>query len=139
MYTLKIKVTKEILEKSKYCGGNMGSCAIAQAVRDIFPTAIVGFVDMALFSPDIKEVGNEAWMDFWYKFKHEKPKDNHISVSEEMYQFISLFDRTPEEERPNLPEQEFEINLCDKVIEKINIEEIKSVLENHPTLQLTNA
>lgn len=45
MTQLKITVTKEILEKSKNCGDAYGAgknCAIALAVRDVFPMAWVG-------------------------------------------------------------------------------------------------
>lgn len=44
---LKIKVTKDILERSKMCSTMIGeNCAIALAVRDIFPNAWVEEADI---------------------------------------------------------------------------------------------
>ena len=124
MTTLKIKVTKDILEKSKTCGtiepnGFKGhSCAIALAVRDIFPTANIGF--------------HEVW-PLWNGYNYTGAT---IRLPNIVSEYIKVFDRTPTAERPMLPEIEFEIEIPDSVIEKINIEELKPLLENHPTLEL---
>ncbi len=128
MITLKIKVTKDILEKSKMCGvGYQGystqdklkpseNCAIALAVRDIFPNASVGY--------------NEIIFDV-----EDKDSDWTFTTAP-MFEFISEFDRATPMERPFLPEKEFELKIPDAVIEKINIEELMPILKNHPTLEL---
>lgn len=115
---LKIKVTKEILERSKMCGhtGNMletiaENCAVALAVRDIFPN---------------------VWVERFYIKGLVKP----ILLPGIATNFIISFDNTTSADRPNLPEIEFEITIPDAVLEQINIEEIRPLLLNHPTLQL---
>lgn len=115
MYTLKIKVTKEILERSKMCGsGNLNpsqNCAIALAVRDIFPDATIGV--------ECIHVGRVIWLPM------------------EAQKFIERFDRIGPLERLRMEEIEFEVKVPDEVINQINIEELRPLLENHPTLQLT--
>ena len=124
MTKLKIKVTKEILERSKNCGlgddnGFKGhSCAIALAVRDLFPFASVGFNHIKFDDRTQKTVGNISYLDLATKL------------------YIQYFDAMSPLERPKLPEYEFQIEIPDEAIEKINIEELKPLLENHPTLQL---
>ena len=115
MTKLKIKVTKDILERSKMCLTNVGyNCAVALAVRDIFPRAWVE--DDCIMPVSVEQT--------------------KIPLPESATDFISKFDRYDAEERVNMPELEFEISIPDEVIEKINIEELKPLLQNHPTLQL---
>lgn len=118
---LKIKVTKQILEKSKNCGvtelnGFRGmSCAVALAVRDIFPEANIGAGEIWPFWPNQKVV---------------------IILPDNAKSFISRFDRTSPYGRTLINEMEFEIKIQNDVIDQINIDEIKPLLENHPTLEL---
>jgi hypothetical protein len=117
---LKIKVTKAVLNESKNCGILNGgkpmatNCAIAVAVRDIFPNAIVTKSSIGLFGFDREIIEND-----------QKTMD-----------FITKFDSSFPEQRPSLPEFEFEMSIPDSVIEEIDIEELKPLLENHPTLHL---
>ena len=119
MTKLKIKVTKEILERSKMCGWKNGNkdmstnCAIALAVRDVFPEARVG-------SRHLNYLGDE----------------NYTVLPAIASNFITIFDNLSPKERVEMSELEFEVEVPDEVIEKINIEELKPLLENHPTLQL---
>lgn len=123
MTQLKIKVTKEILERSKYCGFGAGpaneNCAIALAVRDIFPLARIGshFID---FFPHINGIPG-------------------FVLPEMVFEYISTFDKTDPRIRPSLPEIEFTIDIPDAVIEQISIDEIRPLLINHPTLELVEA
>lgn len=120
MTQLKIKVTKEILEKSKYCGSGNGmvstNCAIAKALATIFPDCQVAGPYVAVHISTYKSV--------------------HIPLPFEAEEFINLFDQTLPFDRPSLPELEFTIDIPDAVIEQINIEEIRPLLINHPTLEL---
>jgi hypothetical protein len=125
MTKLKIKVTKEILERSKRCGikkygvpkKEVGeSCAIALAVRDIFPMAHVTRWNICSEGIDVLK--------------------SYIKLPTEATHFIDLFDTAGEEMRTSIPEFEFEISIPDEVIEEINIDEIKPLLVNHPTLEL---
>lgn len=128
MYKLKIKVTKEHIENAKMCGAdpnlkghNKGlymvqNCAVALAIRDIFPKAMV--TSLKLY-----------------------PFGKHALITEEMNMFlpsraqifIHLFDKlTPEERIEKLPEIEFTIRVPQSVIDKINIDSLKE----HETLEL---
>jgi hypothetical protein len=120
MTTLKIKVTKDILEKSKYCDQAASkakyNCAVSLAIRDIFPES---YVMQNYINP---MVGCHV-----------------ISLPEEARDFIGKFDISSPEERMLMPELEFEISIQDSTIEKINIDELRPLLQNHPTLQLIDA
>jgi hypothetical protein len=125
MTKLKIKVTKEILEKSKWCGTKKAvdmtrstNCAIALAVRDIFPNATVG--------PTSFYACNGAPFDL-------------VDLPRTASEFINDFDDAKPEDRPSLAEIEFEVEIPDSVIGRINIEELRPLLQNHPTLQLVNS
>ena len=116
----KISITKEIIERSKYCGtGNdthtVGkNCAIAFALADIFPDVFVT---------------NHCIFPFGIDF--EKGKELKISMPVIAQQFIKLFDGfclTPRL-RLLLPEFEFVIDVPDEVIEQINIDEMRELIK----------
>lgn len=120
MTKLRITVTKEILEKTKHCSVfsqySTTNCAIACAVRDVFPTAKVWANHIAPFTD------------------HGKYKS--IRLPQEAQDFIEAFDDATAEERVMMKPISFEIEVPDEVIEKINIDELKPLLENHPTLAI---
>ena len=122
MTKLKITVTKEILAKSMKCGGDMGNCAVSQAVRDIFPNAATGFFDIYPFAFPLVN----GWLN----------KRIRISLPDNAQGFIKQFDSTHEKNRPNLPEISFEIEIPEEIINRINIDELLPLLTNHPTLEL---
>jgi len=117
----KIKITKEILERSKECGafndvdkiGN--NCAIALAVKDLFPNVFVTVHHIYPFGVDESNEYNYL--------RIELPK---IALD-----FIKLFDslRSIPKARLSLPEFEFEILIPDEIISQINIDEIEFLLE----------
>lgn len=116
---LKITVTKEILEKSKNCQAYDGSnCAVSLAIRDIFPNTYV----------------NTKTIDF----DPHNPFNTKLLVSlpSNAYSFIRTFDEASPAQRINMKPISFEIEIPDEVIDKINIDELKPLLQNHPTLQL---
>jgi hypothetical protein len=123
---LTITVTKEILEASKMCGrfdkqqvGGIGeNCAVALAVRDIFPNA---YVATEVICPLGISVG-----------AHQA----EIKLPREVSDFIRVFDFANPEKRIQLPELSFDINIPDSIIEQIDISEISKLLEGHPTLKL---
>lgn len=131
---LKITVTKEILEKSKRCGMDMANCAISQAIRDVFPDAITGFSYIIPFS--FCSVYSMEYDVRKQEIKDKRPKNNFISLPESASEFIHKFDDTLEESRPDLPEFSFEIELANEIIDRINIDELRPLFENHPNLAL---
>jgi hypothetical protein len=132
---LRIKVTKEHIEKAKNCevGEYQQNCAIALAVRDIFPYAHVElgffFLDALLF---------ELWLKTHKPSSLKRFETQHaIKLPKKAKDFISIFDEATPEDRVKLPELEFEVDIPDHILEEhINIEEIKEILNGHPTLSL---
>lgn len=114
---MRVKVTKEILIASAGCGYGsslLKGCAIALAIRDIFPNAEVT-------STKIRKMGGPI------SVLPKKARD-----------FIEKFDRKSPEERILMNELEFEINVHDRVINKISIDEVKRILQTSDTLELVN-
>ena len=120
---LKIKVTKEVLKKAMYCGTDdkpggtpSENCAIALAVRDLFPKARVFTTDLSL-------------TEFL---------NNYIPHSPSTMYYILKFDSLSEtpEKRLELPEYEFEIEVPEDVINSIGLEQVYSILKDHKTLEI---
>lgn len=124
MYKLKIKVTKDILKKSMMCGTDdqliVHGCAVALAVREIFPYASVGGDTI---SPYMKAMFNPNHM---------------IELPRSASCFIADFDRLrlQPEKRLDLPELEFEVSLPQSVIDAVNISELEQTLKTSETLEL---
>jgi|SRR6478609_1597954 len=113
---LQINVTKEILVKSKMCGFDSvlnapENCAIALAVRDIFPKAQVSPV--TIYTEGV-----------------------NILLPDEAMLFISDFDEANPSEREEMKPFSFEIEIPEAVIERINIDEVREVLTTSPCLKL---
>jgi len=128
-----IKVTEQILEKSRFCSQNnpdtankVGfNCAIALAIRDILPNAWVG--------------GNCIYSNIDNKIKSVSDlgiKDGDINLPTNAAEFISRFDRNRPEDRLNMEPISFEIDFPDELVEKIGIDEVKEILNNSKTLEL---
>jgi hypothetical protein len=116
-----IKITKEVLKETMFCGGiygnnNTTNCAVAFAVREVFPNARVG-AETLNFGVGVPEF---AYLP------------QRASV------FIDRFDSlvgTPSE-RLLLPEFSFDIHVPDSVIDKIGINEAKEIISKSSTLEL---
>lgn len=137
-YKLKINITKEILERSKFCNYIPGTdrriswhqhrdnpsltptinCAIALAVRDIFPLAQV--------EEETIEVYTEDNSDFPVL----------INLPGKAGYFIRNFDINTPEERVSMKPISFEIDVPDQVIESINIDEVKDIISKKDILEL---
>jgi hypothetical protein len=120
----KIAITKEILAQCKNCGtGNdagriENNCAIAIALADIFPKVYV--TDLYIFP---------------FGIDGDNKKDKKIPIPGIAQQFIKLFDgfRFTPRLRLLLPEFEFTIDIPDEVIEQINIDDVKALIEKAGT------
>jgi hypothetical protein len=117
----KISITKDIIDRAKHCGTEndiyqMGrNCAIALALKDIFP-----------------EVYVTNYLIFPFGIDANDEKDVKIPLPTIAQQFIKLFDGfylTPNL-RLLLPQFEFMIDIPDEVINAINIDEIKELIRN---------
>lgn len=124
---LKIKVTKEILRKS-YCCPSLAdldpyddegrsylrnNCAIAHAVKELFPQAVVHVYSMQFM-----------------------PKTDGIRLPSNMSAYINHFDKLSHEERLNMPEAEFEVDVPDQVINKIDISQVIEIISRSLTLEI---
>ena len=115
---LKIKVTKEVLERSAMCGkenGNISSnCAIAVAVRDIFHDWIV---DFSIIIP-------------------ESNKKYSIKLPSIAKDFIRKFDRSTPERRREMNPIEFEIAIDPDVHLSALNAPIEELIKDSLTLEL---
>lgn len=117
---LRISVTEEILNRSKNCNDETAfNCAIALAVRDIFPLAAVFTNKISLFNRN--QFGNPFI---------------RIDLPNKAAEFIDQFDNSTPEQRSEIQPISFEIDVPDEVINRINISEITELLKDHPTLQI---
>ena len=125
-----IRITKDILEDSKNCGtkndnGEIGrNCAVAVALKDIFP-------DVYVTNYYIYPCGVDL----------EKGKDVKIPMPLVAQQFIKLFDGfyLMPNLRMLLPEFEFSINIPGEVLEQIDIDEVRELItDDKKTERLCN-
>ena len=115
-----IRITKEIIEHCKKCGTEnnkweIGSnCAVAFALKDIFPDVYVTNYYILPFGIDAEEA-----------------EDMKIAMPVIAQQFIKLFDgfSLMPNLRPLLPEFEFSINIPSEVIDQINIDEVEELIK----------
>ena len=120
----KIAITKEIIAHCKNCGtGNNAhrvenNCAIAFALAGIFPKVHVANL-------------------FIFPFGIDRNKDNDIKIPMPLIaqQFIKLFDgfRLTPRLRLLLPEFEFTMEVPDDVIEQINIDDVRELINEAET------
>lgn len=127
MTTLKVKVTKEAIQEATTCGmagkGYWGKyCVIAEAVKPLFPHAVVGPSAIRPFY----FLGEDVFVD----------ESSWIYLPLFVQSYITKFDRSSVVERSLLPEIEFEVKIPDSIINQINIEELRPLLVNHPALEL---
>lgn len=119
----KIVITKQILEASRLCGiendlFTIGrNCAIANAMKHIFPDIFVSGYDIFPFG-----AGND-----------DSIKQIRLPLPVVAQHFVRLFDgfRLTPALRLLLPEFEFNIDIPDEVIALINIDEIRKILATH--------
>lgn len=136
MSKLQIKVTKAILNKSAYCGYTKedgtyiasdeasvaANCAVALAIRDIFPLAFV--------SPDQIIPFGDAYYSHMY---------SEIQLPVVATQFIMEFDDTLPVDRKKMEPFDFEVEIPDDVLDKaFPIQaDLESIFQDHKTLHFT--
>ena len=115
---IKIHVTEKILRESMYCPvgkiKTLSNCAIAIAVREIFPKAKVHHNSIEPFGEEDKDV---IWLPI------------------EAVDFISDFDYAKPIERIVMERLAFDVDVPDSIIQRIGIEEVNGVLETSETLE----
>lgn len=113
---LRINVTEEILKASSNCINSClpNNCAVALAVRDIFPEARVGHFNIIF--------------DGSYRYSSKLPYEART--------FIARFDSLSPEGRSKMTPISFDIAIPEEAIQSIDIEEVKKILMDHKTLTL---
>lgn len=134
---LQIRITKEVLRDSAYCGHikEQGcyilsddesvavacNCAIALAIRDVFPKAIVG--------PDtILPFGDEPFAHVY----------SEIELPDEAIRFVREFDDRMPEERLKMKALKFEVEIPDDVLDHaFQIDaDLEHLLRGHNTCKI---
>jgi hypothetical protein len=131
---LKIKITKEILTKSSLCGKTPeyfvkfkrkmigDNCAIALAVKEIFPDAYVNGYTISPF-------GRVTAANY------SKTKV-FIMLPEVAKQFVSRFDQASTEHRCSMSPFEFEVTIPEAVLDVITIDDLTRIAETSETLEV---
>ena len=118
---IKIKVTKDILKRSARCdagGAFKGfSCAVALAIIELFPLASIG-------------------QEYIWFVRNDNSTLEYLP--HEAVLFIKRFDASSFEERINMPECSFDLNIPPHVISSIEISEVYRVLSESKTLELVS-
>jgi len=104
----KMKITKEILKESVRCISNdpachhyTSNCAFAKAYNELVPNVSVGAFARTITFRDKKD----EFIDF-------------VRGTIDQQKFVEIFDSIkPRTDRVHLPEQEFDVEIPDKVIE----------------------
>jgi hypothetical protein len=119
-----VKITKDILEKSKSCPFLRtcteeevdivkSNCAFSVAWREIFPDAVV-FQGSTILIPGY----------------------GIIPHSKDIIKYIQDFDNCEtEKERANLPEASFTFDIHDYIIDSIGIDQVNEILSKSQTLE----
>lgn len=133
-----IKVTKEILTKSAFCVSGkdetLTHCAIALAVREIFPNAKVQLQHLYAFGNDTR-LATYNGIATGLKVPNVSSKEC-INLPAEARVFIENFDSSYPEDRIKMPELSFEIDVPSEVIDEIGIGQVYKVLSESRTLEL---
>lgn len=117
----KIKITKDIIDQAQNCGvegdiHEMGkNCAVALSLKDIFPEVFV-----------------TNYFIFPFGVNNNLEEEVKIVLPAIAQQFIKLFDgfRLTPNLRSLLPEFEFAVDIPAEVINAINIDEIRELIND---------
>lgn len=120
----KLRITKDVLKKSSNCGrvGGVGSitrnCAFALAFNELVPNVAVTEYNVIFYKPESSETFAK------------------VPTSTPIVNFIIKFDTALVSERLEFPEQEFDVEIPDNVINFYYGDTVKAVqkLINNPVL-----
>lgn len=122
MTKIKIHITKDILRKSRNCGGQADNCAFSQEIRELFPEAAVGT--------------RTIYPNFMNRDREKA--SNWFGITEEMTNFIKKFDAFSPEQIVQMPELSFEIEIPDEVLEQMDISDVHKILAESSTMELVH-
>lgn len=157
-----VKITKEVLKKAADCGitnkkkESTKHCAIAEAVRPIFPTVEVTYESTSIAHRDpnkpllIVYVSGDrptihlplpseanaimkAFDDIEARYEYKR---THTSLGVAQSSILVSLRTQAIVERTNLPESSFELEIPDELVDYIGISEIHETLKNCNSLVL---
>lgn len=121
MMIIRVRITKEILEETKDCSEKKGfisqTCAVAVAVKELFPNAQV----------------NGSQLDPWIGPPNRE--ERLIELPSHVRKFIQQFDRSTSEERIRMEPISFDIQLTRMIIGAIGEEKVNHILLTSKTLE----
>lgn len=131
-----IHITEEILKRSANCGTDKigQNCAIGLAIHDLLSDkSFVGSTKINIIKEGVE-------FDKYGNYSVSQPsKPIVIDLPDEAIKFIRLFDSfTPNQRVTDIQELSFEIDVPEEVIDMINIDEVKRICEESPSLSLVN-
>jgi len=119
MTKITVHVTKEVIKMTSGCSIYDGeNCAVAYAIRELFPKAVVFCLEMT----------------FHRKDRHNRSK--WAKLPQEVSNFITEFDTNPAH-RHKLSPFSFDIEIPDEALEGIDISEVHRILKESKTLSLS--
>lgn len=128
-----IKVTKDILIKTADCNDMDGfNCAVAEAVREILPTAWVSNSYIKVFTEELYNKNRKC------NFTIVKDKGKYISMPENAKQFTKDFDKLKSKDRVKMTPFSFEIDVPNELIDDIGIKQVYKILSESKSLELTS-
>lgn len=134
---LQIDITKEILSQTKNCSttdeNEIGTnCAIGKAIHDIFPYSHVSRSTIEFFQSDDHRI---KWLLGLATFRIQQSLASVVH-SEKVKKFVWLFDQSSPKMRENMAPISFEVDIPDAVIETIDIEDVKRIINETSHLNL---
>jgi len=127
-----IKVTKEVLEKTKMCiSGDTSTatnCALSYATREIFPFAHVHKKQIVVAN----KIHGNVYLSELRRFGYPE-----IALPVEATNFIAEFDASTPEQRSQMQPFSFDVEIPSEVIDKIGIGQVYKILSESKTLELT--
>lgn len=127
---IKIKVTKEILERSACCTKDLCTfnCAIAEAIREIFPWSSTGGTNINIWD---SRKNRDNWLSF-----RSSPHPIVISLPFNARLFIQDFDLRTPDLRIAMTPISFDIEVPNGLINQIGIGQVYKILSESKSLEM---
>jgi hypothetical protein len=124
-----IKITRDILERSAKCREHYPrNCAIALAMRELFPNCCVGAFQIRFYDSTYNNRSMVVGVG----------PVGYANLPDLAIKFIRAFDSAPVGYRAQLPEFSFEVDIPNEVIDSIGIGQVYKVLSESKTLEHVN-
>jgi hypothetical protein len=139
---LRININAEVLERSMFCSSgkplekitigeaDVSNCAIALAIRDLFPFAIITIDEIRFLKEEHMK------MSALTVIRDISLKVPRCTLPQRASNFIQEFDAACYEERLDLEQFSFEIDVPEEVINSISIDDLNKALVGSTTMEI---